>query len=116
MKSISEKKLAAILENQIQNLIFNAEMKHYTQPVHTQPGHTQPYYFQNAHTQIPSNYNPHNSLNVQYSHPNMPLTHLAENLHNTSNQQQLQSLFTYPEQNSLCDTDAFQPLPHTSMD
>jgi len=64
MKSISEKKPAvsyeyspfatyidskskifsphekAILENQIQNLIFNAEMKHCTQPVYTQLGHT----------------------------------------------------------------------------
>jgi len=58
MKSISEKKPAvieyspfatyiddklkifsprerAILDNQIQNLIFNAEMKQYTQPTHT---------------------------------------------------------------------------------
>ncbi|XP_022177686.1 uncharacterized protein LOC111038770 [Myzus persicae] len=119
MKSISEKKPAAILENQIQNLIFNAEMKHYsTHSVHTQPGHTKPFFFQNP--QMPSNYLPHNSLQnnhtyqqipAQYSYQNMPFT----NVENTSNQQ-LQSVFIPPEQNSLCDTEVFQPLPNTSMD
>lgn len=128
MKSISEKKPAvnheyspfatyidtklkifsphekAILENQIQNLIFNAEMKHYS----TRSVHTQPFFFQNP--QMPSNYIPHNILQnnhtyqpipAQYSYQNMPFT----NVENTSNQQ-LQSVFTPPEQNSLCDTEA----------
>jgi len=126
MKSISEKKPAvsddyspfatyidnklkifpprerAILENQIQNLIFNAEMKQYTQPIHTQP-----FYFQNTNTQIPSNYASQNS-HIYQSVP-------AQYSHQISNQQ-LQSVMTPPEQTALYDTDTFQPLPHTSME
>lgn len=126
MKSISEKKLAisdeyspfatyidnklkifsprerSILDNQIQNLIFNAEMKQYTQPIHTQP-----FYFQNSNTQTRSNYASQNS------HVYQPIP--AQYSHQISNQQ-LQSVITPTEQTSSYDTDPFQPLPHTSME
>lgn len=55
---------------------------------------------------MPSNYAPQNS------HIYQPIP--AKYSLQTSNQ--LKSVITPPEQTSLYDTDAFQPLPHTSME